>query len=121
LSSSNSIFLTDARHDAIQRAAAASQPAGREPFLNAMAHRLRGETTIGDGSLFRVVKDVLALDCYRSTATVAVGGRSPAGAPPSWPLAGARLMCEALCRSNDWLRESAAPCHSRRRFLILHA
>ena len=34
---------------------------------------------------------------------------------------GARLMCEALCRNNDLLRESAASCHSRRRFLIPYA
>jgi hypothetical protein len=34
---------------------------------------------------------------------------------------GARLMCEALCRNNDLLRESAAPCHSRRRILTIHA
>jgi hypothetical protein len=30
-------------------------------------------------------------------------------------------MREALCLNNDLLRESAASCHSRRRFLILHA
>jgi hypothetical protein len=60
LSSLDRIFLTDAQHDSIQRAAAALHPADREPFLNALACRLRGETTIGDGNLFRVIKDVLA-------------------------------------------------------------
>jgi hypothetical protein len=64
----DAIYLTDAQHEAIARAAAALMQPDRGGFIDALANRLHGETTIGDGSLFRVIKDVLALGCYRSMA-----------------------------------------------------
>jgi hypothetical protein len=66
--------LTDDQHTAILRAAAALQRVDHGPFLRAVAQRLQGET-IGDGSVGRAIREVLALGCYRNeVSTPAIGG-----------------------------------------------
>jgi hypothetical protein len=66
------LLFTDAQHDAVRRAAAALHPGDREPFFDALAHRLRGET-VGDGSLHRAIRDLISTGAYRRMQTVAVG------------------------------------------------
>jgi hypothetical protein len=56
----------------VARACEAIQPADRDPFLHALAHRLRGET-IGDGAIFRAIRDLLGAGAFRTQMTVAVG------------------------------------------------
>jgi hypothetical protein len=57
---------------AIGRACEAIQPVDRDPFLHALARRLKGEV-IGDGSVSRALRDLLATGAYRLQQTVAVG------------------------------------------------
>ena len=52
------LSLTDDQMAAVMRAARALQLPDRDPFLRALAHRLRGEV-IGDGLLHRVMKELL--------------------------------------------------------------
>ena len=54
------------------RAAAALHEADREPFINAVVCRLRGEI-IGDGSIHRAIRDLMSTGVYRRQQTIAVG------------------------------------------------
>jgi hypothetical protein len=53
------ISLSDDQLVAVMRACAPLQPIDRDPFLRALAHRLRGQE-IGDGRLYRAIKELLA-------------------------------------------------------------
>ena len=55
----NSISLSDAQLQAVMTAAATLHPSERDPFLRALAHRLRGEE-IGDGSVGRAIKELMS-------------------------------------------------------------
>jgi hypothetical protein len=54
----NPISLSDDQLSAVMRAAAAILPADRDPFLRALAHRLRGEP-IGDGVVYRAIRELM--------------------------------------------------------------
>ena len=58
MSSSPPLAISDRQLDAILHACEPLQPMERSAFLAALAHRLRGEE-IGDGLLFRVIREVL--------------------------------------------------------------
>jgi hypothetical protein len=53
------ISLSDDQLVAVMRACAPLQAIDRDPFLRALAHRLRGET-IGDGLVFRAIRELLS-------------------------------------------------------------
>ena len=55
---SSPLSISDNQLDAILHACEPLQPMERSAFLAALAHRLRGEE-IGDGLLFRVIREVL--------------------------------------------------------------
>jgi hypothetical protein len=52
------LSLSDSQLDAVMRAAEPLLPLGRDPFLRAVAQRLRSEPTIGDGLVGRVCKEL---------------------------------------------------------------
>lgn len=57
-SSSKPLSLSDDQLQAVMRACEALQPIDRDPFLRALANRLRGEI-IGDCSIHRVIRELL--------------------------------------------------------------
>jgi hypothetical protein len=59
------------------RACEALLPADRDPFLRALAHRLRGEL-IGDGSLGRAIRDVMHSGFFRAPIFTNPGTQHPA-------------------------------------------
>jgi hypothetical protein len=71
----DAVYLSDDQHAAIERAADALNPLDRIAFKKALGHRLRGETTVGDGSLYRTIKEVLAEGHYRLATSTVVGAR----------------------------------------------
>jgi hypothetical protein len=78
MASLDALNLSDAQLTAVARASAALQPIDRDPFLRALKIRLEGEE-IGDGSVFRAVRELFASGVYRTLMTVAIGG-GPKGA-----------------------------------------
>jgi hypothetical protein len=70
----DAIDLSDSQMDAVARAVAAILPADRDPFLRSLTHKLRGET-IGDGSVGRAIRDLIATGNYRTMMTVAIGAK----------------------------------------------
>jgi hypothetical protein len=53
------ISLSDEQLSAVMRAAAVLLPADRDPFLRALAHRLRGETELGDGVVYLAIRELM--------------------------------------------------------------
>lgn len=72
MSSVDALDLTGGQQAAVARACEALQPADRDLFLKALAHRLETEA-IGDGSVYRAIRDVLGTGTFRFLMTVAVG------------------------------------------------
>ena len=88
MASLDALNLSDAQLTAVARASAALQPIDRDPFLRALKNRLEGEE-IGDGSVFRAVRELFASGVYRTLMTVAIGGpkgavlgQAPGRSPP---------------------------------------
>ena len=79
MASLDALNLSDAQLTAVARASAALQPIDRDPFLRALKNRLEGEE-IGDGSVFRAIRDLFVLGSYRMLMTVAIGGGSKGAA-----------------------------------------
>jgi hypothetical protein len=52
------ISLSDDQLAAVMRACAPLMPVDRDPFLRALAHRLRGQE-IGDGTVGRAIRELL--------------------------------------------------------------
>jgi hypothetical protein len=68
----DSIPLTDNQMSIVAQTCAAIAPADRDPFLQALTRRLKGEE-IGDGSIGRAIRDLLGTGHYRTQMTTAVG------------------------------------------------
>jgi hypothetical protein len=60
--------LSDAQQSAVARAVGTLVPADEAAFRSALAQRLRGET-MGDGSVARAVRELLAAGVYRRRVT----------------------------------------------------
>ena len=83
----NPISLSDAQLTAVMNAAAVLHPADRDPFLRALAHRLRGEL-IGDGNLARAIRETLSSGFFKPPTVTEPQGPRPTArsrdAKPIW-------------------------------------
>jgi hypothetical protein len=61
----NPISLSDEQLSAVMRACEAILPADRDPFLRALAHRLRDEQ-IGDGVVYRAIRELMQGGFFRA-------------------------------------------------------
>jgi hypothetical protein len=79
MSSLDALDLSDAQYAAIEGASRLLHAADRDAFLAALAHRLRGEV-IGDGSVGRAIRDLLATGAYRTQVHAAIGSSASGAA-----------------------------------------
>jgi hypothetical protein len=68
----DALDLSDPQHNAVESATRVLHTADRDAFLAALTHRLCGET-IGDGSVGRAIRDLLATGAYRTQVHAAIG------------------------------------------------
>jgi hypothetical protein len=68
----DTLDLTEPQLDAVARTYATLHPGDRDSFLRDLTARLKNEV-VGDGLLFRVLRELTASGCYRPLATVEVG------------------------------------------------
>ena len=67
------LSISDAELDAVMRAAAPLHQMNRSAFLVAIAERLGFESTVGPGTVNRVIRELLATRVYRLAEELAVG------------------------------------------------
>ena len=67
------LSLSDAERDAVMRAAAPLHQMNRSAFLVAVAERLGCESTVGPGTVNRIIRELLATRVYRLAEELAVG------------------------------------------------
>jgi hypothetical protein len=67
------LSLSDAELDAVMRAAAPLHQIDRSAFLVAVAERLGFESTVGPGTVNRIIRELKATRVYRLAKELAVG------------------------------------------------
>jgi hypothetical protein len=67
------LSLSDAELDAVMRAAAQLHQMDRSAFLVAVAERLGFESTVGPGTIKRIIRELLKTRVYRLAEELAVG------------------------------------------------
>ena len=72
------LSLSDAELDAAMRAAAPLHQMNRSAFLVAVAERLGFESTVGPGTVNRIIRELLKMRVYRLAEELAVGTRPSA-------------------------------------------
>jgi hypothetical protein len=60
------LCLTSTQQTVVTRAVGALRAEDQDPFLRAVGFRLRSERKVSDASVRRIVRDVLAVGCYRA-------------------------------------------------------